>query len=54
MVARLPFICVTDSKWLFDAVKKDTNPAAQCEDKRTSIVVDQAGDPGPERRHEVG
>ena len=35
-VARLPFICATDSKSLFDTINKDTNPASQCEDKRTS------------------
>eukprot|EP00434_Breviolum_minutum_P043331 symbB.v1.2.038620.t1/scaffold6086.1/size21030/1 len=38
-VARLPFICVTDSKSLYDTVRKCTNPASQCEDKRTSIDV---------------
>ena len=38
-VARLPFICVTDSKSLFDTINKDTNPASQCEDKRTSIDI---------------
>ena len=25
-VAKVPFICITDSKSLYDAVKKDTNP----------------------------
>eukprot|EP00435_Cladocopium_sp_Y103_P033155 s916_g8.t1 len=38
-VARLPFICVTDSKSLYDAVSKFTNPASQCGDKRTSIDI---------------
>ena len=38
-VARLPFICVTDSKSLFDTTNKDTNPASQCQDKRTSIDI---------------
>ena len=38
-VSRLPFICVTDSKSLYDTVRKCTNPASQCEDKRTSIDV---------------
>ena len=38
-VARLPFICVTDSKSLYDTVRKCTNPASQCEDKHTSIDV---------------
>ena len=38
-VARLPFICITDSKSLYDAVSKFTNPASQCGDKRTSIDI---------------
>ena len=38
-VAKVPFICITDSKSLYDAVKKDTNPTTQCEDKRTSIDI---------------
>ena len=38
-VARLPCVCVTDSKSLFDTINKDTNPASQCEDKRTSIDI---------------
>ena len=38
-VARIPFICVTDSTSLYDAVKKDTNPTTQCEDKRASIDI---------------
>ena len=38
-VARLPFICITDSKSLYDAVSKYTNPASQCGDKRTSIDI---------------
>ena len=38
-VSKLPFICVTDSKSLYDTVRKCTNPASQCEDKRTSIDV---------------
>jgi len=38
-VAQLPFICVTDSKSLYDTICKCTNPASQCEDKRTSIDI---------------
>ena len=38
-VAKIPFICITDSRSLYDAVKKDTNPTTQCEDKRTSIDI---------------
>ena len=38
-VSRLPFICITDSKSLYDAVSKYTNPASQCGDKRTSIDI---------------
>ena len=38
-VKKLPFICVTDSKSLYDMIKKCMNPASQCEDKRTSIDV---------------
>ena len=38
-VASLPFIAVTDSKSLYDVVKKCINPASQCEDKRTCIDV---------------
>ena len=38
-VAKLPFICITDSKSLFDAVQKDTNPTTQCDDKRTAIDI---------------
>lgn len=38
-VAQLPFICVVDSKSLYDTVQKCVNPAAQCEDKRTSIDI---------------
>ena len=41
-VSRLPFICVTDSKSLYDAICKCTNPASQCEDKRTSIDISLA------------
>ena len=38
-VAQLPFICVVDSKSLYDTVQKCVNPASQCEDKRTSIDI---------------
>ena len=38
-VSQLPFICVTDSKSLYDMVQKCINPASQCEDRRTSIDV---------------
>ena len=38
-VSQLPFICVTDSKSLYDTICKCTNPASQCEDKRTSIDI---------------
>ena len=38
-VSQLPFICVTDSKSLYDVVKKCINPASQCEDKRSCIDV---------------
>ena len=38
-VSAIPFVCITDSKSLFDAVKKDTNPASQCEDKHASIDI---------------
>ena len=38
-VSQLPFIAVTDSKSLYDAVKKCMNPASQCDDKRTSIDI---------------
>ena len=38
-VAQLPFMYVTDSKSLYDTICKCTNPASQCEDKRTSIDI---------------
>ena len=38
-VASLPYICVTDSKSLYDMIQKCMNPASQCDDKRTSIDV---------------
>ena len=38
-VSQLPFICVTDSKSLYDMIQKCMNPASQCEDRRTSIDV---------------
>ena len=38
-VARLPFIRITDSKSLYEAVSKYTNPSSQCGDKRTSIDI---------------
>ena len=38
-VAQLPYICVTDSKSLYDMIQKCMNPASQCDDKRTSIDV---------------
>ena len=34
-----PFICVVDSKSLYETVQKCVNPASQCEDKRTSIDI---------------
>ena len=38
-MARLPYICVVDSKSLYDMIQKCMNPATQCDDKRTSIDV---------------
>ena len=38
-VKQLPFVCITDSKSLFDVVRKCMNPASQCDDKRISIDI---------------
>ena len=37
LVAKLPFVAVTDSKSLFDTLSKITNAASQVSDKRTAI-----------------
>jgi hypothetical protein len=38
-LAKLPFIALIDSKSVFDAVRKCSNPASQVEDKRTAIDI---------------
>ena len=51
LVKELPFISVTDSKSLYDSLRKEACPAAQFSDKRVAIDISVLRD---EFRHQGG